>query len=108
VTDYIVNDAAFDCEGAAALFGGTAGAPVTVFASLPGGHFKTVFSGYVYDAEVVAGPPPQAWVTLGGEACGQRGRVVHGTMLTCKRALVWNASKSALGLAPLSQAKITR
>lgn len=106
--DYVVDHGAFDCNGAASLFGGTAGAPVVVYASLPGGGFKAAYSDYAYGVEIAAGPPARAWIDLGGAPCGQRGTVIHATMLACSRALVWNPAAQAFDYAPLAEARPIR
>jgi hypothetical protein len=103
--DFVVDHGAYGCEDAASIFAGTAGSPVVVFASLPGGDFKEAWSNYAYGVEIEPGPPAKAWIELGGAPCGQRGTVIHATMLACSRALVWDAAERTFDLAPLSEAR---
>jgi hypothetical protein len=106
--DYVVDVGAYECEGAASLFGGTAGSPVVVYASLPGGAFKAGYDDYAYGVEIEPGPPARAWIALGGRPCGQQGTVIHATMLACSRALVWNAAAQLFAYAPLAEARPIR
>lgn len=105
VADYALYEGAYYCDGAASLFGGTAGSSVTVFLSDKNNQHAAAWSEMVYGVKLGTETPAKLWMDLGGAACGQRGQVVHASMDTCSRALKWNARTKKVEYEPLSQAK---
>lgn len=96
--DYVLNEGAYYCNGAASLFGGTAGHALTAYVSEASGDFASAWSGMVYGAKLSETIPPTLWVDLGGEPCGQKGEIVYATMDTCSRALTWDETTHKLEL----------
>lgn len=93
--DHILDLTGFDCQGAAGFFCGSAGCPLTIFASGPGGY-RQAFAGRVQAWSVDrSGPRPVLVLHLHGSACGRAGAV------PCEQRLAWDGrSFAALRGAP--------
>jgi hypothetical protein len=104
---WAINEGAFRCDGAASLFSGTGGSQVAIYMSLPNGHAKQVFAGGAYGMTIEHfGKFAKLWLSVGGQLCGQKGDPTHADMMSCDRALRWDANAHKLDFAPLSQAHI--
>jgi len=103
---WIINHGAFECDGNASLYSGTAGAEVLVYLVLPNGHAKEVFARYVYGVAVERSrTSAKLWLAVSGSMCGQQGSPTHGDSISCDRSLIWNAKAQKLEFAPLSEAR---
>jgi hypothetical protein len=99
ITDFIVDERAYNCSGADSIFGGTASTLATIWVSGGQDSFKQAWSGYNYGLEVT---DSKVWLKLGGDFCGPAGAATHATMM-CRRALQWNAKTQVLELEDLSK-----
>jgi len=102
--DYVIDAAAFECEGAASLFTGSGGSSVQVFAATADGSAAPVFEHGAMGSRVEQG---ELWLAVGGPLCGQKvtDTTPHSEMQACWRPLRWNAGRRTLDFAPLSRAR---
>jgi hypothetical protein len=78
-----------DCQGAVSALCGSAGCPLEVFVSGPGGH-RAAFSGHAQAWEIDAATTPPVLVAhLHGSACGRAG------VETCTKRYAWNGRELA-------------
>lgn len=99
--DYVVNTAAFDCQGAASLFvGAGGGGSVEVFVASADGSATSAFQ---HGADGLRVEQGQVWLAVGGPLCGQKptGDTPRSDMQTCWRRLQWDAGRRSLDFAPL-------
>lgn len=103
-SDYVIDTAAFDCEGAASLFAGTGGSSVEVFITTADGSAKSAFEHGAFGARVEKG---QLWLAVGGSLCGLKvnAGAVHSDMQACWRPLRWDANRRKLDFAPLDSVR---
>lgn len=105
VADWVLDQGVYVCEGAASLFGGSGGSQVSVWAGRPGGGVSEPFSHGAFGVTIDGG---RAWLTVGGELCGQntagrsRAEYAH-----CERPLRWDARAQAFAFAPVSESRPT-
>lgn len=97
--DYVIDQSAIFCKGAASAFSGSGGAQVDVFVSTPGGYVNA-WSGGAFGAKIDRGV---LWLALGGRYCGQQRASSRAAMQGCERALSWNPAKRKLMLDPAIQ-----
>jgi hypothetical protein len=103
--DYVINTAAFDCEGAASLFvGAGGGGSVEVFIATANGSATNAFE---HGADGMRVEQGRLWLAVGGPLCGQK--VTEDTprsaMQACWRPLQWDASRRKLDFAPPSSVR---
>ena len=105
LADWVLDQRAYYCEGAASLFGGgTGGAQTIVWAGLPGGVLSESFVHGNYGIEIaVRHGRSVLFFQVGGPLCGQSEDVSRGEMIGCLRPLAWNARQQVFEFAPLSQ-----
>lgn len=100
VTDWVLDQGVYVCNGAASLFGGSGGSQVSVWAGRRDGGASQPFSHGAFGAKVENG---RVWLSVGGELCGQntagRSRAEY---QGCERPLVWNTRSAAFEFAPVS------
>lgn len=101
VTDWVLDQGVYVCNGAASLFGGTGGSPVSVWAGQPGGGASAPFTHYAQGARIESG---RVWLTVGGELCGKgKAGLSRADMEYCERPLAWNARAGTFDWAPLGE-----
>lgn len=94
--DYVVDQLAISCDGAASLYSGSGGAQVNTFVSTPKGYINA-WSGGAYGAEVEQGV---LWLSVGGTYCGQKHVASRADAIYCKRALTWHSAKRKMIIDP--------
>lgn len=104
---WALDEAGFQCDGAASLFSGSGGSQILVYAAPSGRPPKQVFESGAYGMTIEPdGDRSRIWIKVGGELCGQTGEVVHATMMACDRSLEWDAKGEELTFASLSLARL--
>jgi hypothetical protein len=107
IMDYIVEEGAFNCEGAAtAMENGQSGSDVSVFVGGAGNTATRVYSGSVYATRIdKSGPRPRLYVGVSGQLCGQRNaaNLSFAQQDFCLRPLNWVPARHTLVLAPVSE-----
>lgn len=89
VPDYVQDATHMDCQGAVSALCGSAGCPLGVFVSSPGGH-RAAFSGHAQAWEIErTSTPPVLVLHLHGSACGRAGSE------TCTKRYAWNGRELA-------------
>ena len=103
-SDHVIDTAAFECDGAASLFGGTGGSQVQVFIATAEGSAKSVFEHSAFGTRVEQG---QLWLAVGGPLCGPKvtAETAHSDMQACWRPLRWDAARHKLNFAPLDSVR---
>ncbi|OYW81968.1 MAG: hypothetical protein B7Z26_04215 [Asticcacaulis sp. 32-58-5] len=101
--DYGVYQGELICDGAASLYGGNAGSPLTVFVSTPAGY-KEGWGGYVYAANLdKSAAGAKLWVDVAGASCGSTAKRSFATEVFCSRGLIWVPAKAKLDFEPLAR-----
>ncbi|WP_189485849.1 hypothetical protein [Asticcacaulis endophyticus] len=101
--DYGVYQGELICDGAASLYGGNAGSPLTVFVSGPAGY-KEAWGGYVYAANLdKSAASAKLWVDVAGANCGSTAKRSFATEVFCSRGLMWVPAKAKLDFEPLAK-----
>lgn len=105
LADWVLDERAYSCEGAASLFGGgTGGSQTVVWAGLPGGVLSKSFEHANFGIEItVRHVHPTLFFQVGGPLCGQSENVSRGEMIGCLRPITWNTRQQIFEFAPLSQ-----
>jgi hypothetical protein len=105
-TDWAIDEAGFNCDGAASIFGGSGGSQIYVFAGIAGNRARQAFMNGAYGMRVegTAGHA-RLWLTVGGELCGQTGSFSHAEAIACERPLAWNKLTKQFEFAPLAAIK---
>lgn len=107
LVDYVVDAAAFNCEGAAsALSNGQSGSDVSVFVAGPANSAAKAYSGSVYATRIdESGPRARLYVGVSGQLCGQRNAAGRpfAEQTFCLRPLNWLAARHAFVLAPIAE-----
>ena len=87
--DYIHDSSKVNCEGAASALCGSAGCPLSIYLSGPGGY-RAGFGSYTQDWRIEQGSsPPVLVLDMHGSACGRVGSD------TCTRRYAWNGRQIA-------------
>ncbi|MEA3642064.1 MAG: hypothetical protein VBE63_19300 [Lamprobacter sp.] len=94
--DYVIDQSAMICDGAATVFSGSGGSHVDVFASTSSGYINA-WSGGAFGAKIDRGV---LWLALGGGYCGQKQASSRAAMQGCERALSWNPAERKMFLDP--------
>ena len=101
--DYGVYQGELICDGAASLYGGTHGSPLTVFVSTPAGY-KEGWGGYVFAASLEkTATGSKLWVDVGGRLCGSTQERSFANEVFCARALMWVPAKGEFTFEPLAK-----
>lgn len=102
--DYVIDTAAFDCEGAASAFTGTGGGSVQVFVATEDGGASPVFEHGAMGLRVERG---ELWLAVGGPLCGQEvtDTTPHSAVRACWLPLQWLTDRLGMTFAPLSRAR---
>lgn len=87
--DYVIDQSAINCKGAASAFSGSGGSQVDVFVSTPSGYINA-WSGGAFGAKIDRGT---LWLALGGSYCSPRKASSRAAMQGCERSLSWNAGR---------------
>lgn len=106
--DFVVNQAAFNCDGAASLYSGSGGSQVSAYVGTPDGQAFQAFAAGSFGVEVdKAVKPAKLKVVVGGPLCGQRvtASMPRSEYKSCWRPVDWNDRKRKLEFAPVSQVK---
>ena len=108
--DYVLDQGAYVCDGAASLFSGTGGSQLTVWVSTaPGGRVSKAFEGGHQGVKVDLEHKPRAQLllALSGVQCGQQLTPLtsNAELQACWRPLSWDAKRKTLQLAPLSEVR---
>jgi len=106
VADFVIDQSAFNCEGAASLFSGTGGSELIIYAGAGHGKAVKVFEHGVMEVKVdKTASPASVKVAVGGVFCGQRSSqsLARSDLQACWRSLEWSASKNRVEFAPLSR-----
>ncbi|MDC7675451.1 hypothetical protein [Asticcacaulis machinosus] len=104
--DYGVYQGELICDGAASLYGGNAGSPLTVFVSTPAGY-KEGWGGYVYAANLdKSAAGAKLWVDVAGADCGSKVKRSFATEVFCARALMWVPAKGEFTFEPLTKMRL--
>lgn len=106
--DYVFNEGAFQCEGAAALFSGSGGSQMAVLVGRPGGQAVEAFTHGTFGIHVDPDArPARVYLGVGGRVCGQRVTpdMPRAAYTACWRPLQWNARTHKMQFAPLSDIK---
>jgi hypothetical protein len=103
-SDFVIDTAAFDCDGAASLFGGSGGSAVEVFIATADGRAKSAFEHAAFGTRVAQG---QLWLAVGGALCGQAvtAETARSEMQACWRPLRWDAKRRKLDFGPLDSVR---
>lgn len=106
VPDFVLDQSAFVCDGAASLFAGSGGSQVSVYIGTPDGQATQVFASGTFGVKVdKSSRPAKVQIIVGGPLCGQNvtPKTPSSAFKSCWRPLLWDASKKKLDYAPLSQ-----
>lgn len=103
---WIIEEGAFQCDGAASIFCGSGGCQVAVYLGLPNSHAKQVFLQGAHGIAVERSETSaKLWLGVGGSLCGQNENPTHAGSIRCDRPLRWDANAQMLEFAPLSEAR---
>lgn len=101
LSDWVLDQGLYVCNGAASLFGGSGGSSVMVWAGLPGGGASQPFGQAAFGAKIENG---RVWLAVGGGFCGQNtAGLSRAEMTYCERPLAWDARTRKFDFAPVSQ-----
>ena len=104
--DYIIDQSAFVCEGAASMFSGSGGSQMLVYVGSPDGQAKQVFSAGAHGVRVNSMfKPAKVQIMVGGPLCGQKvaANASTASFKLCWRPLVWDEHAQKMDYGPLSQ-----
>lgn len=106
--DFVINQGAFNCDGAASLYSGSGGSQVSAYVGTPDGRAFQAFSSGSFDVKVDKSvKPAKLQVVVGGQLCGQRvtANMPRSEYKSCWRPVDWSERKRKLDFAPVSQVK---
>jgi hypothetical protein len=108
-TDWAIDEAGFNCDGATSTFKGSGGSQIYIFAGITGNRTRQAFmhGAYGMRLEGTAGHA-RLWLTVGGELCGQTGSFSRAEAISCERPLVWNTLTKQFEFAPLATVKLLK
>lgn len=102
-TDWAIDEAGFNCDGASSIFGGSGGSQVYVFIGITGNRARQAFQQGADGMRLTRrGKHDTLWLTVGGPLCGQSGELSHADSVACERPLVWNEAAQKFDFAPFS------
>lgn len=106
ILDYVIDEAAFVCDGAASLYGGgSGGSQMEIYAGTADGGATPVFGHGNFGVDIDrATSPVQVLLGVGGELCGQKitAQMSRADYEGCRRPLAWDAARQTFDFAPLS------
>lgn len=105
IDDYVIDQGAFVCNGAASLYFGSGGSQMEIYVGMPDGHARPGFHHGHFGVyiEPTASSVAQVVLGLGGEGCGQdTDGLSRAEFQSCLRPLVWDAERQEFDFAPLS------
>lgn len=108
ISDYIINEKSFSCEGAASLYSSSSGSQVKIYIGLSNNSAVLTFEQAVFDIEVLTKVKPAIIeLVVRGALCGQNvtQEMSNADLKPCWRPLLWNPSTKNLDFVPLSQIK---
>ncbi len=108
VTDYVINEGAYNCQGAASLFSGSGGSQMSVYVSTPDGRAAKAFESGAFDVKLDnASAPVKVLVMVGGQLCGQRitPNMSRSDYKGCWRPIDWDAKSRKMQFAPVSRVR---
>lgn len=106
--DFVINQGAFICDGAASLFSGSGGSSMSVYLGTKNAQAVRAFSSGSFDVAVDrAAKPAKLQVAVAGQLCGQRvtSDLPRSEYQSCWRPVAWNDKERKLDFAPVSQVK---
>lgn len=106
--DFVIDQAAFNCDGAASLFSGSGGSQMSVYVGTPDGQAFQAFAGGTFGVKVdKEAKPARLELVVGGQLCGQKvnAKMARADYKSCWRPVLWNAGSRKFDYAPLSQAR---
>lgn len=101
IPDYIIDQNAFNCEGAELYGASGGGAQAIVYAGTSNGQAVKIFEHGTTEVKVdKSASPARVKVVVGGPLCGQRvtKNTARSDMKMCWRPLVWSAAKKRMEL----------
>ena len=104
--DFIIDQGAFFCDGAASLFSGSGGSQMSVYVGSADGQASAAFDAGSFGVKVDKdSKPAKLMVTVGGPLCGQKvtDKTPRSDIKSCWRPVVWNDKTRKMQFAPLSQ-----
>lgn len=104
--DFVIDQGAFDCQGAASLFSGTGGSGMSAYVGTPDGQATEAFSSYTFGVRIDRqARPARLHVVVGGKLCGQRvpAGMAHSDEKSCWRPVDWHAGRRTMQFAPVSK-----
>ncbi len=102
-TDWVIDEGAFNCDGAAGIFSGSGGAQVHVFAGTSETRARESFVHGAYGMHLQhSNGRDILWLTVGGQLCGQSGYPSHAQTVQCERPLIWDKAAQTFNFGPLS------
>lgn len=104
--DFVIDQGAFNCDGAASLFSGSGGSAMSVYVGTPEGQATAAFDTGSFGVKVDKdSKPAKLSVMVGGPLCGQKvtPKTARSDMKSCWRPVVWDDKARKLQFAPLSQ-----
>lgn len=111
LSDYVIDEGAFECRDAYSIFGGTAGSMMSVYVGTNNGEALKAFEARKHEIDLDKSvKPTKLNLSVEGESCGQRitADTVHSNYLHCWRSVVWNKTQRKMRFAPLSQIEIIK
>jgi hypothetical protein len=103
--DFVVDQSAFVCDGAASLFAGSGGSQVSVYVGTQNGQATEAFSSGTFGIKIDKdAKPAKVKLVVGGPLCGQKvtSKTPMAAYKNCWRPLVWSAAAKKMEFAPLS------
>lgn len=104
--DYVIDQGAFGCKGAASLFSGSGGSQMLAFVGTADGQAVQAFSSGTFGVKVDnTSKPAELLVMVGGTLCGQKAtlNMARTDHELCWRPVVWNDTNRKLEFAPVSR-----
>lgn len=106
IPDYVLNEGAFNCDGAASLFSGSGGNQMSVYVGRQDGQAFKAFQAGTFGVKVDQNArPARVYLAVAGPLCGQHVTpgMSHADYKGCLRPLRWNPGARKMEFAPLSQ-----
>jgi len=104
IDDYVIDQGAFACIGAASLYSGSGGSQMMIYVGTSDGRARPAFGHGHFGVSVERdGSTGQVVLGVGGEACGQNTEgLSRAEYQGCLRPLAWDAARQEFDFAPLS------
>lgn len=104
VPDYVINDGAYNCQGAASLFSGSGGSQMAIYVTGADGRAMKAFESGAFDVKLdQSSKPAKSLVTVSGQLCGQR--ITRSDHKGCWRPVDWDEKIRKMQFAPVSRAR---